>query len=941
MGAFFRKLAFAAFFGVAAVASAGEAPQTQPLDPLAWPPITHDLRPWGYNWWMGSAVDAGDLSREMQRYHDAGLGGIHIIPIYGAKGAESRYVEYLSPKWMELLADELRDGQRLDMGVDMTTGTGWCFGGPQVSGDSAGLFATVVPASDPATRPANGAAGKQTEVRRKQQKVLRAVAVGADGRQVVLDLKDVAADGTVRQLPAGDGWRVFLLLGKPGVKVKRAAPGGEGPMINTVYAPAMDAFLEPFTKAFDAPGVALPRAMYHDSYEYHGGSPAAWGEWSPDFFEQFSKRRGYDLAEHLPELAGAGNADACARVRADYRETVSDLIAGEVFPRWVAWCHARGMLVRNQAHGSPTNLLDFYAIADIPETEVYRDKCNPLIAKFASSAAHVPGHLRASSETGTWLTEHWQTTLADLKREIDGLFVGGINHIFYHGTCYSPDDAAWPGWQFYASSEVNPRNAIWHDVPALNEYIARCQSILAAGRPDNDALLYWPIHDYWQSAPGLGLHLTMDNTDEWFTSQPIGATAGRLWKAGVGFDYVSDAMLANLTVENGQIKSPGGSYRLIVVPPTRFMPVPTLRRLLELADAGATVMFEGDLPQDVPGLVDLEPRRASEKDLLASLKFEVWEGTASRASTGAPTSGPSGVRIASVGMGRVVVANAGPALQVFLASVSVVPESLARHDGLVFIRRDLADGAAYFICNQSDQPIDDRITLSRMASSIVVMDPMTGRTGVADADFNPPSCPKLRLRLEAGQSIILRLLQRPVPDASPRWHFAAAGPVAASLNGPWDVHFVEGGPQLPKDYRLDQLASWTQNGDPEAERFAGTARYTIAFDAPAGDGPWVLDLGQVKESARVRLNGQDLGTLIAAPFQVPVASLRPAGNRLEIDVTNLSANRIRDLDRRKITWRIFNDINYASRDYGKFDASNWPVRESGLLGPVTICREQK
>jgi hypothetical protein len=854
---------------------------------------------------------------------------------------------------MDLLKDAVREGQRLDMGVDMTTGTGWCFGGPQISGDSAGLFATVAPATDPATHPATTAGGKQAEgpstgtaqSRKKQQKVLRAVAVNSEGRQVVLDTQDVAADGTVRRLPAGDGWRVFLLLGKRGADVKRASPGGEGPMLNTVYGPAMDAFLDPFTKAFAAPGVALPRAMYHDSYEYHGGSPAAWGEWSPDFFEQFSKRRGYDLADHLPELAGAGDADACGRVRGDYRETVSDLIAGDVFPRWVAWCHARGMLVRNQAHGSPTNLLDFYAIADIPETEVFRDKCNPLIAKFASSAAHVPGHLRASSETGTWLTEHWQTTLADLKREIDGLFVGGINHIFYHGTCYSPDDAAWPGWQFYASSEVNPRNAIWHDVPALNEYIARCQSILAAGRPDNDALLYWPIHDYWQSAPGMGLHLTMDNTDEWFTSQPIGATAGRLWKAGVGFDYVSDAMLANLTVEQGQVKSPGGAYRLMVVPPCRFMPVPTLRRLLELADAGATVMFEEHLPEDVPGVGDLEARRSEEKKLLESLEFYTRAGTG--VLPGSPTTAVAGsghsaaARVALFGKGRVVVGNAGLALHTSLEAAGIVPESLPQHDGIMFIRRDLGDGVGYFVCNQSNEPTDNRVTLARAAKSVVVMDPMTGRTGMAAADFTRDGRPTLRLRVEAGQSLMLRLLKHPLPEGTPRWQFAVAGDVASTLDGPWDVHFVEGGPALPKDYHPAHLGSWTQNGDAEAEPFAGTARYSIAFDAPAGDGPWVLDLGRVCESARVRLNEQDLGSLIAMPFQVPIAALRPTGTRLEVEITNLSANRIRDLDRRKVTWRIFNNINYASRDYGQFDASTWPVRESGLLGPVTVRRNGK
>ena len=53
-------------------------------------------------------------------------------------------------------------------------------------------------------------------------------------------------------------------------------------------------------------------------------------------------------------------------------------------------------------------------------------------------------------------------------------------------------------------------------------------------------------------------------------------------------------------------------------------------------------------------------------------------------------------------------------------------------------------------------------------------------------------------------------------------------------------------------------------------------------------------------------------------------------------VTNLSANRIRDLDIRKVQWRVFYDINLVNIDYRPFDASTWPVRESGLLGPVTV-----
>ena len=57
-------------------------------DPLAWPPATKECRPWSYWWWLGSAVDKENLTKELTRYRDAGWGGVHIIPIYGAKGWE-------------------------------------------------------------------------------------------------------------------------------------------------------------------------------------------------------------------------------------------------------------------------------------------------------------------------------------------------------------------------------------------------------------------------------------------------------------------------------------------------------------------------------------------------------------------------------------------------------------------------------------------------------------------------------------------------------------------------------------------------------------------------------------------------------------------------------------------------------------------------------------
>ena len=60
-------------------------------------------KPWTRWWWQGSAVDKTNLTASMQLYQQAGLGGLEITPIYGVKGTEDNFIDFLSPKWMEML----------------------------------------------------------------------------------------------------------------------------------------------------------------------------------------------------------------------------------------------------------------------------------------------------------------------------------------------------------------------------------------------------------------------------------------------------------------------------------------------------------------------------------------------------------------------------------------------------------------------------------------------------------------------------------------------------------------------------------------------------------------------------------------------------------------------------------------------------------------------
>jgi len=88
-----------------------------------WPAVTAATRPWTRWWWHGSAVDRRTLTSELEAFRTAGIGGVEITPIYGVRGAEDRFIPYLSSDWVQMLEHTVREGARLGLGVDMATGT--------------------------------------------------------------------------------------------------------------------------------------------------------------------------------------------------------------------------------------------------------------------------------------------------------------------------------------------------------------------------------------------------------------------------------------------------------------------------------------------------------------------------------------------------------------------------------------------------------------------------------------------------------------------------------------------------------------------------------------------------------------------------------------------------------------------------------------------------
>ena len=328
-----------------------------------WPEIQTEAKPAARWWWMGSAVDKENLTRNLDAYAKAGMGTMEITPIYGVKGNEANEIPFLSSPWMEMLQYTESEAARLGMQIDMNTGTGWPFGGPEVGiEDAAGkLFITEYEwkGGEPFKEKIVVADSKQLPY----AKLSRLMAYSDKGR--CIDVTDkVTKDGRLQwKAPKGDWKLIAAFCGKTFQKVKRAAPGGEGYVMDHLSARAVKNYLERFERAFESSKTPYPHNFFNDSYEVYKA------DWTENLFDEFAIRRGYKLEEHLPEFLSEKRTDTVARIISDYRETMAELLLENFTRQWTEWAHLHGSKTRNQAHGSPGNLIDLYATVDVPECE--------------------------------------------------------------------------------------------------------------------------------------------------------------------------------------------------------------------------------------------------------------------------------------------------------------------------------------------------------------------------------------------------------------------------------------------------------------------------------------------------------------------------------------------------------------------------------------------
>lgn len=935
------------------------------LTQSVWPEAAAESKPWTRWWWHGNSVTRQGITAELESFRDVGIGGVELTPIFGVIGDEKNWIDFLSDEWMNLFVHSLKEAERLGMKVDLATGTGWPFGGPWVDKEQSSKYILhrsyvlktgehlnekIEYIQDPIFRRVNNLGleyfkasiqtGKRIseitpeEVRDQMSElsindILDPIEKNENMQKMAFDqirfqeslplislmaysetgqfLDLTSSVNESRELawtaPSGK-WNLYAVFaGYHGKMVERAAPGGEGNVIDHFSRDAIIDYLDFFDQSFQGHDISSLRAFFNDSYEVDDARGQS--NWTPEFFKVFKANRGYDLREHFPALLDESyaNVEEKNRVISDYRQTIHDLILTTFTNEWAQWAHKNNASIRNQSHGSPGNILDLYAASDIPEAE----GTQALRIRFASSAAHVSGKILAASEAATWLNEHFLSDLSDLKQNVDNYLVNGVNHVVYHGTSYSPDEDAWPGRLFYAAIHMNERNPMWKHAGALNSYITRAQSILQSGKPDNDILLYFPAFDVYAS-PNGNLLRHFDGHGPEIEESQFGHLASQLIAYGFELDFISDAQILNLDFAE-VVRSSGNEYKALVIPETQFMPVSTLKKLNELAAEGAIIIFQNNLPQDVPGLFNLEERQAALKEIYTSSHEGLKKSTT-------------------------------PDVSASLKALDIQPESI-RQEGLDFIRRSIGEDTYYFITNWSDQNFKGWLTLNNSSGQVVIMDPMTGAYGIGEAR-NSEGKTEVMTKIVKGQSMIYRVTNENLNLAL--WPYYQLGEESIEFNEPWIISFKEGGPSLPPNIRAENPIFWTEMEQIDYHKFSGIATYATSFIRPiVQPDAWMLDLGEVKETARVFLNGKVLHTLVGPYYELVIPhDLLQKKNTLEIEVANKMANRIIDLDQNGIFWKKFYNINFPPNQRENlgpmrlFSAEMWDYLPSGVEGPVTL-----
>lgn len=901
-------------------------------------------KPWVYWWWLDSNVSKEGITADLEAMKLQGIGGALVFDA-GEGHTSPQGPLFMSAEWLELFKHAVFEASRLGMQLSFNICSGWDAGGTWVTPENAikkiswihtdveggarySQQLPMPPVVDGYYKDVAVLAYKRLETEPSEPPTL-------DARTCVT-LTDKLDESGMLTWDVPQGWWTVLRFGQTihgndyEKKTKSASRGAQGYEIDFYNREALDLhYAETAGKVLSVTGEFAGKtlAYFHDD-SWECGEPT----WTPKMREEFIARRGYDPMPYLPVLAGWGvdDTDVSARFMRDFRRTAADLMADNHYGHFHELAARSGMGIHPESGGpfySPMmDPLMNLGRNDIPMGEFWirryepdgeiafvdqYPKCDSV--KQAATAAHIYGKKLCQAEAFTNMGRNWEEAPCMLKDIGDRAFCAGLTRTVLCFYVHQPYLDIKPGYQWPEAGTHFDRNITWWEqMHAYTRYLSRCQLLLQQGLFVAD-ICYFGGDDAGGFVPGKR-HMNPE------------------LPAGYDCDMInSEVLTTRVSVRDGRVTLPDGmSYRVLVLPPKDAMTPESLGKIAELIEAGATVI--GSRPTRSSSLknypaCDVEVKALAEK---------IWGPCDGRA-----------VTENAYGKGRVVC---GMPIEDVLRGQGVLRDfeftSTQTGADIDYIhRRD--DGAdIYFVSNQKDR-LESILCTFRVNGQPQLWDAVTGK--IYNTEFTS--------RVDGRTDVALDLAPRGSMFVVFREQKAATDAVYATnrgvrklmdLTGPWTVRFDTkwGGPE---SVEFAQLVDWTRRPEEGVKYYSGKATYekTFVFNAELDEThppdpsrvetvrpSILLDLGEVRYVAEVRLNGENLGVLWTRPFVVDITDSVKAGeNKLEIDVVNLWPNRLIGDS------KLPPEKRYTVTNVQKFYAGDKPLLPSGLLGPVEIsCR---
>lgn len=943
---------------------------------FATPPLTS--RPGVYWYFMDGNLSKVGATRDLEAMRAAGIGYAVFLEVN--VGVPRGKVNFMSPQWIDFFKHLVKEAERCDVQIILGIGPGWCgSGGPWVKGEKSMRhlvssettveggrsvkvqLATPVPRDPffgihqfpPAVRaardayyedvavlafPASRTEPAQVKDVDEKAHVYRApyssrpgvkqylpcsvpsgsalpATPGIDRKWVVDLTKNMAPDGTLTwKAPAGR-WTILRFGARNNGAITRPAPlPGVGFECDKFSETALRDHLAHFTdRLFAAVGERPnPKAFGGIKYLHLDSWEMGAQNWTDDFRAEFTRRRGYDPLPFYPAYAGyvVGDATMTERFLWDLRQTSQELIIEKHVKAVKRYARQHGCQVSCEPYDmNPIQDLELAAASDLPMAEFWRQGFgyNTSWTPFeASSVAHLIGQGVVPAESFTAANDGWRPHPATMKSQTDWALSAGITRFIFHTFQHQPlDESKRPGMTMGPYGVHWDRNQTWWPMArGYHSYLMRCQHLLQQGRVVSDILYVNPEgNPHVFRAPASAL---------------VGADGFLPDKRGYGFDACPPSLFDQIVVKDGRLVFPSGAtYRVAVLPDYGTMTPQRLRKVRELLLAGATVV--GLPPRAAPGLTDYPAC----DDKVRALVEELW-GTADEPER-------------HIGKGRLVRPKAASdklyqnynETAQLLAEAGVAPDFEETSGELRNAHRTAAGWDLYFVSSRADRPLRSTCTFRAQAKRVEVWDALTGARTVAKAKPDGART-KVELSFAPNQSFFVVFFNDDLPAAG-----ASVAKTAAfqSLEGAWKVAFQ---PPVGAAFTvtLPTLVDWSKEADLRLRYFSGIATYTKTFDCAAPSPERIfLSLGTVKNMARIRLNGHDLGVQWTEPWRVEVTGLlQPTGNRLEIEVANLWTNRLVGDERVPPAQRT----TFTTRRPYK---ANSALEPSGLMGPVRLEKE--